>query len=241
MKHEQDIRPLVPPKPEELEGWQERARALLEGNFEKPSRGSGIDTRDMFYIPTINLYFSKQRTHDKETWNKAWEALANEKVLIPNIGERALRMPTIEEFRKALIYFKNSPNSEHKKFYNEITEVRNLYRANWLDAFFEQRDDGMYILTKNKAHAEKLQSCLMEDKTPGINLEKWLEGNNATSQGLPKKDIEEDKKGLWYWAPVDGRVAGFVAGSGGASLYCDGVPDVRGAGLGVFGVAEGGS
>src|SRR3989338_2082625 len=110
MKHEQDIRPLVPPKPEELEGWQERARALLEGNFEKPSRGSGIDTRDMFYIPTINLYFSKQRTHDKETWNKAWEALANEKVLIPNIGERALRMPTIEEFRKALIYFKNSPN-----------------------------------------------------------------------------------------------------------------------------------
>jgi hypothetical protein len=81
----------------------------------------------------------------------------------------------------------------------------------WLDAYFEKREDGFYVLTGNKTKAEKLdKNTLMEDRTPGISLDSWL--SNPTSQGLPRKNVAEGD--LHYWSVSDGLVSMFKAGVG---------------------------
>ena len=71
----------------------------------------------------------------------------------------------------------------------------------------------------------------MEDKTPGINLNDWL--NSPITQGLPKSNIKSGE--LYYWAPMkdNNSVARFGADSGGAGLFCDGGPSGASASLGV--------
>ena len=133
----------------------------------------------MIHVPEINLYFAKQRTHSGKAWGETHPLLATEN----------LRMPTVEEFRRVLKYFKDSQDNELQKLYNEITQVREPWRSNWLDAYFEKRDKEWHILTGNKTKAEKIETCLRKDKTPGISLEDWL--SNSTSQGLPKANIPD--------------------------------------------------
>lgn len=122
-----------------------------------------------------------------------------------------------------------------QKIFEDITKVQSPWRAEWLDCFFEQREDlfvKYHVFEDGKVvqKSEKLdKNTLMQDKTPGISLEGWLE--NPTQEGLPPKKIKEGS--LFYWAPVNNRVAGFGAYSGGAGLGCDGDPSVRGSDLGV--------
>ena len=165
----------------------------------------------MIHVPEINLYFARGRTHLGKTWNETHQLLAAEN----------LRMPTVEEFRRVLKYFKDSQDNELQTIYNDITEVRDPWRANWLDAYFEKRGKEWNILTGNKAKAEKLETCLRKDKTPGIDISSWL--TDATSQGLPKADISNGD--LYYWHPRENAVARFFAGSGGAGLDCDWGPE----------------
>ena len=215
---------------------EEAYKRVLEGNPTEPETpiqtSSGrANIEGMIYVPEAEIYFAKQRTHLGEDWNKTHLSLASEGV----------RMPTIEEFRKSLKYFKSSQDRELQALYNEITQIREPWRANWLDAYFEKRKDGLYVLTGNKTKPEKLEDCLMEDKTPGINLEQWTSGKNTTSQGIPKSTIKTDSKGLYYWHPRDGNVAGFDAYSGRADIDCDWYPSSWSPVLGVFGVVNGGS
>ena len=193
---------------------------------------------DFEYIPTAGIYFAKRRTHLGKNWNKTHQLLSQQKIVIPNVGERTLRMPTIEEFRRALAYFKNSQNSELLQLYNEITEVRNSWRGNWLDAYFEKKKDGLYLLTSNKIKSEKLETCLMENKTPGISLEQWIDRKNVTRQGIPSENIKIDDNGLWYSHPVDGRIARFYVGYLNSDIKCDRGPSPGSSNLGVFGVAD---
>ena len=186
------------------------------------------EKENMIYIPTANIYFAKQRSHLNKNWYDTHEALKSE----------GLRMPTIEEFRKTLAYLKNSNEQEYSELYNEITEVKSPWRANWLDAYFEKRKNGLYLLTANKTKKEKLEDCLMEDKTPGISLEEWINGKNITSQGLPELNMVNGE--LYYWYPRNGQVARFNAYSYWADLDCgrdpaDGISDLE-----VFGIGDAG-
>ena len=209
-------------KLKELEGQKRQGRQETQTNV----RVNAPDIQGMIYVSSANLYFAKQRTHLNLNWDQTHETLAQEK----------LRMPTIEEFRKTLNYLKNSQEQEYQELYNEITEVRSPWRANWLDAYFEKRKDGFYILTANKKKAEKLENCLMKNKTPGISLEQWISSTNITSQGLPSPNIDDGD--LYYWCPENGKVARFFADSGRAGLNCFRDPDYRDSNLGVFGVAD---
>ena len=70
------------------------------------------------------------------------------------------RVPRYREFLKHLISEPN--NQEYKNIFNEITEVRNPLRAEWLDANFKVENKGLfkkgklYILTENESKKEKL-------------------------------------------------------------------------------------
>ena len=112
-----------------------------------------------------------------------------------------------------LKYLREDSDLNHgfQEIYDEITQVRNPWRSEWIDAYFEKRKDGFYVLNGNKTKSEKLEDCLMADKIPGISLDDWVSGTNVTNQGLPKT---KSKKGdLYYWYPRDKAVAGFFAGS----------------------------
>lgn len=181
----------------------------------------------MIYVPGINLNFAKERTHLGLEWGETHEALASEK----------LRMPTIPEFLAYLKYLRSVPSSpEFHNIYNEITEKREPWRAEWLDAYFEERQDGLWILTENKAKAEKLEDCLMTNKYPGINLDELISGVNVTSQCIPKSNISNGV--LYYSHPRNSAVARFDALSGKAIFNCSRNPSSKDSSIGVFAVSD---
>ena len=218
-------------------GSLERVLAGLNANpatnppAQPPVNAPNLD--DYIFVPSIGLYVAKQRTHPGLNWFQTHEELHKEN----------LRMPTIYEFKEFLKYLRQNQNGLNDASSQEITTiiddiltVRNPWRAEWLDAKFEKRAKGIYIIEKNDPNTiQPLEKCLMKDKGPGIDLEDWL--NNSTKQGLPNPKAKKGQ--LYYWYPRDTAVARFNADSDRAYLYCDWYPTNLDASLGVFACAEG--
>ncbi|MCR4327597.1 MAG: YhaI family protein [Nanoarchaeota archaeon] len=143
-----------------------------------------------------------------------------------------------------------------------IKEVRDIYKHmtkdylaiygtqkgawSWLDAKFKE-DNGMKILFEHRTFVdsngkkiltpnktENLESCVREDC--------YVDFNNLNSQGLPTTVYPtpnyEEGKNIYYWKPVDGKVARFFALSSGALLSCYTDPSDTNTDLGVYGIAE---
>ncbi len=175
----------------------------------------GANLSDYVYLPNHNLYVAKQRTLLNHNWNDAHKELHKQKA----------RMLTIREFADFLNKLRTG-STEEQTIYKDITEVRDPWRSEWLDAYFRQEKDKWFMdynhrTINNKLTPqtqESLEACLRTDKTPGISLDDWLK--NSTKQGLPKANI--GKGDLYYWHPKDKRVSRFVADSVGAVLSCVG-------------------
>lgn len=192
----------------------------------QPISSNKKDLDDFIYVPSISLYVAKETTFKNKNWHQCHEELQKQ-------NQRMLVIPEFIEFLKYLKSQQN--NQEYQDIYNEITEVRSPWRSEWLDAYFESKGgvlgvaSEMHILTQNKLKSEKLESYLNQDKTPGIDLEDWI--NNPTKQGLPQSNYKDGS--LHYWKPKSTRVARFVVGSGSAGLDCDWDPSGQVVGLGV--------
>ena len=172
------------------------------------------------YVSSINLYVAKEKTLHNKNWNDIHKELQKQNQ----------KMLTIPQFVSFINYLKSVPsNQEYHTILDEILTVRSPWRSEWLDAYFEKRKDGFYVLTENKTKPEKLESYLTKDKTPGIDLDSWL--SNPTKHGLPDRNIPNGN--LYYWHPRNGTVARFDADSDRAFLDCNGDPQDSGAGLGV--------
>ncbi len=197
---------------------EESGKAPIKPQTTAPLQG--IDEGDYIFMPKHNLHVAKQRSHFDSNWNQAHQALHNE----------GLRMLTIREFVDFLSLLKNG-NDEFKGIYNEITEVRKFWRAEWLDADFKVVNDLLHINYNHRIvngslqpqNSEPLEDCLME----GCKID--LESFNR--QGLPIKKGNS----FFYWFPMsdNNSVAGFFAGSGGTGLFCRGGPRDSGSELGV--------
>jgi hypothetical protein len=191
------------------------------------------DLQGYIYVPTIGLYLAKQRTHHNLNWYQTHEELQKEN----------LRIPTIYEFKEYLRYLRQNQSGvadatkhEVATILDDILTVRNPHRSEWLDARFKKKMWGeMYIIEKNNpASAQVLETCLMKNKTPGIDLDNWL--NNSTSQGLPNPKTTKGQ--LYYWYPRNNAVAGFGANSDTDFLDCDADSTHTSPSLGVFAVRE---
>ena len=169
-----------------------------------------------------DLIVSKTVYHKNKNWNQAHELLHQD-------GEYML---TIKQFVDFLTTLKSRnaydgkgnkiSSSELENIFNEITEVRAPWRAEWLDAKFEDTNilyghriqNGILVPT----YTQQLEAHLSQNKTPGIDLQDWL--TNANEHGLP---IEKTKNGkLYYWSPANNSVARFIAYSDWALLDCSG-------------------
>ena len=171
-----------------------------------------------------DLLVATERTYNGNNWNQAHESLRQEGSL----------MLTIRQYVDFLNLLKSGKAHDGKGnivaksrldgILDEIVTVRNPWRAEWLDAKFSSKGTlrkDWYVEYHNPrddgAVNEQLEDCLRNDKTPGIDLDYWLQ--NATAQGLPPKNNPDGS--LYYYHPRDGRVAGFYASSVRAVLYCD--------------------
>ena len=179
------------------------------------------------YIPSIGLNVSLERKFLNKNWRDAQTEARNQGVAIP----------TPYQFREFLKYMRDSNNAEDKKVFKEITEVRNPWRSNWLNARFEKKNGEMYMFSENVLEngkyvpqEQKLVDFLSENKTLGISLYGWL--NSNAPHGLPMQNVPSGD--LYYWAPSNGTVARFLAGSDRANFYCGGYHDFTDASLGVF-------
>ncbi|MBU3906761.1 MAG: hypothetical protein KKA64_00750, partial [Nanoarchaeota archaeon] len=178
------------------------------------------------YVPSIKLHIAKKRSLLGLDWNDTQTELKKQN----------LAMPTPYQFREFLKYLRDSHDTEHQGLFKEITEVREPWRAEWLNARFEKDGRDIYLASENalvngkyEFSKQKLIDCLTEDKTPGISLDAWLDSN--ATHGLP---LAKTSKGdLYYWAPVNGTVSRFYAGSGWTGLDCGGDPSFSYSHLGV--------
>ncbi|MDD5192573.1 MAG: hypothetical protein PHH54_01555 [Candidatus Nanoarchaeia archaeon] len=184
----------------------------------------------MIWVSSAKLYFSNERKYLGKNWFEAHKLAQAE----------GLKMPTIPEFLEFLKYLRS--DSSYSELYKDITEVRNPWRANWLDADFKVKNKELCINYNHKVdsqgnlkplNTEKLEACLMEDCYADI-----LDYNR---QGLPFPTKKTKNKEFYYWFPRsdNNSVATFSAYSDSAFLYCYRNPDGRGASLGVFVCAEG--
>ncbi|MDP2673087.1 MAG: hypothetical protein Q8O84_04710 [Nanoarchaeota archaeon] len=222
--------PLIEVSNEVLKGLNQ---LKIPYNLKEKSNGKQ-DSGDFIYVPSINLYFAKERKFLGENWFNSHKKLQ----------ENGERMPTIPEFVELLKYSKEND----KKLYNEITKVRSPWRAEWLDANFKVKDKELYInynhvLDKNgnliPKNSEILdENTLMSDKTPGISLDDFVEGKNITNQGLPNKKIESGN--LYYWHPRsdNNSVAWFGADDDWAFLNGSRIPSYTDSSLGVRAVRQ---
>jgi len=221
----------------------ERAEALRKKNEPSPQvqeeqaektirmPESAEPKKDYVFVPSLGLYLSENRYLQDKDWNQTQEILHKE----------GRRMPTIPEFVEFSKYLKSKEGKSKiknaDKILDEIYTVREPWRSEWLDADFKVKGKGLYVnyhVFENNnivQKTEQLEECLMQDKTPGIDLDSWLA--NPTKQGLPKTNCKAGK--LYYYFPRsdNNSVAGFVACSGRACLDCYGGPGSHSAGLGV--------
>ena len=202
-------------------GSEQKSIPVISSSTEK-------DTNDFIYVPSINLYVAKERTLLRKNWFECHKELqAN--------GERMLILPEFIEFLK---YCKIN----YQDIYKEITELRNPWRAEWLDADFKTRGRDLLInynhvldssgnfVSQNSEILDK--DTLMKDRTPGISLEDYL-NNNHTSQGLPTKKVQSGDLYYWYPRSDDNSVVRFDADSDRANLNCGRDPSDQYSDLGV--------
>ena len=203
-----------------------KKRLAYDAEVDKASKKLGLNLQDnnQGYIGNIN-----------------WEQALN---LNKELGNFTLNPKLFAEFLKLLKSGrafngagKKVDPKELEQILNEITEVRNPWRAEWLDNKYSKSNDKIQV-TYHKFDSsgnlvevtEQLDpETLIQNKTPGINLEDWIE--NPTLQGLPKSNVKDGS--LYFWQPTEGRVARFVAGADGAGLGCYGGPLGSDPGLGV--------
>ncbi len=200
----------------------------------KTSEKNAIDLSKYVYTSSIGVHIAKERMLYGETWAETQFKLQSKK----------LRMPTIHEFKEFLKYLKNDyPNrAEADSILDDILTIRGPWRAEWPDARFEEKNGILHISYGHKVQGTQLvaqcsmplEACLMKDKTPGIDLEDWL--NNSTSQGLPKQDIKNGT--LYYWSPRENNVARFIADMTWAYIDCDRKQEDTYGSLGVFACIE---
>lgn len=190
-----------------------------------------------------DLLVAAETTYQNKNWNQVHEELKKEDSFMLNPRQFADFLKLLKS-GNAFDGNKNKVDSkELEQILKDILEIRNPWRSEWLDHKYSSKSKGLFkgsqlCVTYHKFDSsgklvevtEDLDSdTLMEDKTPRIHLEEWI--NNSNNQGLPRSRISDG--GLYYWKPTEGRVAGFRACAGGVNLGCDRDPLGSNSGLGV--------
>jgi len=163
-----------------------------------------------------DLLISKEKKHFSKNWHEAHEELAKEDSSMLTIRQfvdflNLLKLGNVHDENKNKISYEQC-----NLILDDILTQREPYRTEWLDAKFSINTNSYFSKLCINKKLERLETCLMQDKTPGIDLDYWLA--NANSQGLPLTNNPDGK--LHYWCPKEGCVARFGADSEWVDLDC---------------------
>ena len=190
-----------------------------------------IDAKDN----KIGLYVAKTRDFFGKNWYEVHEALAKESYQMLTIRQ-GIDLIKLLKSRKVYDGLKAKLNdAEVQQILNEIIEIKDPWRSEWLDARFIKNNNELYLLQENgydSSKSGKLEDKIVAKSTIKINplmQDTKFNINDTDKYGLPTKEGTE----LNYWYPRENHVARFYANSSRAGLDCYGDPDNSDSELGV--------
>ncbi|MBI2671840.1 hypothetical protein HYX16_02810 [Candidatus Woesearchaeota archaeon] len=200
-----------------------------ESKKEKTTSVQGVNLSDYVFVQQHELYVAKERTLQGNNWHDAHK----------EAHKQNARMLTLREFVDFLLLLKSGnaedglgnkiSKSDLQNIYLDITEVRDPYRAEWLDAKFVEENRILHINYNHRTKGRKLGPTSSEPLETCIMKNCKVELSSFNKQGIPTKEGNDFN----YWYPINGTVAGFYADAGRAGLGCYGGPLDSVAGLGV--------
>jgi hypothetical protein len=173
-------------------------------------------THGSYSYPDLLVPF--QRTHFSENWEQAQKSARDENGYMFTIRQFADFLRLLKTGKAYDGKGEKIRDSRLKKLINEITQVKDPWRAEWLDAKFSGTEINYHLINADGSVKEETANldCLMEDRTPGLSLDSWLQ--TANDYGLPTNKTRNGK--MYYGYPRNGAVARFVAYADWAYLYC---------------------
>ena len=232
--------------PQEFSGWEYKlivnpARLSYNPALEKAAKELGVNDKNTARDSLGRDFIGRNN------WQESLK-------LNLSLGNKTLNLEESTTFGRLLlsgikgkgrkVYDTSGKPVENKileQYFNDIYQVKSPWRAEWLDADFKYRDGKLYLYQNHILNKEGnlsprnrrllTKNTLMQNKTPGISLEDWLE--NPTRQGLPTNKIQNGDS--YYWAPLNNNnsVARLAAYSDRFGLFCGALPSNTDSDLGV--------
>ena len=240
--------------------WEKYAKDLLAGT-ENPATApddsplivtANIDKRQYIKVPQKGIVIAISETLHNNQWKPTIENLATQGLFMPRPDYMTQHFVNVREAaagRGKLFYADGtqlSPaeitgiwdyisSTDRKKFNGKVCWT-------WLDALFKKdTNNKLYMETDHRVAGGAMRST-------NLNLSGHMATNSLANlsfnnEGLPNvaspHTSYKQGENMYFWPPVENRVARFVAGSVSAYLYCDWVPASSDPQLGVFACAAG--
>ena len=213
-----------------------------------------VKSMDYIAVPQYDIFIAKEVSLKGKNWQDTHYELGDNGLFMPRIDHLTahfLNVKDAAEGKRTLYDGDNNPINlnEAKELWDYFSSTKNRSKGvcwTWLDALFKKDSQNkMYMETDHRVVLNNTQKSLVGkdvslDDYFGSNEWATLDFNN---QGLATKPSQHNGyvqgENIYFWQPIKDRVAGFLAGSDWAYLYCDGGPAVTDSSLGVFPCAEG--
>ena len=200
-------------------------------------------------VPNSKVVISRNESYQGLTWENTHYALADNGLFM---STPSLFMPYLIQVRdasqgKIILYTADNkpvPKDEAEDLWKYLSTNHRNGCWTWLDAKFSENKNVWKITYNHKTVqkgkdnslegiTETLEDCIREDCFVDLEFNK---------QGLPTRRSQDQTytqgENIYYWHPIEGRVAGFVAYSSRANLGCDRLLSDSSSALGVFACAE---
>ncbi|AJF62923.1 MAG: hypothetical protein QT11_C0001G0787 [archaeon GW2011_AR20] len=177
-----------------------------------------------------NLYSAKNRVLYKHDWEEQIRKLAERKGDMCEIRD-FLDLRDLLDSRKKTYDGKGSLVStlEKQGLLDEMIDRRTPWRAEYFGNRFFKYDEKWYMESGFKVINDKISPTSIKEIKP-LMMGGWTSFKHINEDGLVTKLRGKE---IFYFSPIDGRVARFVAGSDWAYLNCRGSPFYSNGGLGV--------
>lgn len=205
---------------------------------------ANIDPSEYIRIPNTDILIARKEKFQNLNWEDTHYKLAENELYMPN---PALFMKYFTEVisareKKLKIYDgsnKELSKDEVQKLYDYLTEKQS-WHGSWLDAKFVKNGSSLELETDHKVIPNKGKKTLQGKIYP---LAQYLKEDcyaelkfNVQGLAFEKSKKQDYKQGenIYFWSPVEDRVAWFYAYSDRACLICDRPPTLAYSDLGVF-------
>lgn len=205
-----------------VEEIREEPKVVVASSIDEAEKYIRLEGRKIGSYDRPDLLISMDKYHPSKNWDEAHEELKKEDGFMLNMRDFADFLNLLRSGKAYDGKGDKIDKARLNEILNDITEVRTPWRAEWIDHLYADKGKTTsvtYHIADNgslKEVTEPLEDCLRDDRTPGIDLEDWLD--DANNQGLPPKKVK--KGGLYYWHPRNGAVARFGSNSDRAGLLC---------------------